>query len=421
MKEISVGYGHRKLEICIPRRNLVSEVSLNEISPIADVETALMNSFYNPVGSHRLDEILAIDDDYIIIVDDHTRNVPTKDILNVLCSELERNGLAKDKINIVVATGTHRKSTQQELSNIVGVSALTRYNVIVHDAYSSELTRVGKTSYGNEVYLNAQVVRKRIIVVSDTNIHYFAGYGGGRKSILPGVGGYETIRANHAMIFNKNCGPGNIVNNPVHEEMDEVVDMIGVDFSVQVVLNSKGKILAVYSGDIRKAFLESTKLVDVFAKYSVEQPVDVAILDVGGSPYDCDFHQAFKAVTLNTSAIKEGGAYFLVAECIDGIGYKQVKDLEKIMKKSILNTPLKEHLANHFHIGVHKSFFLKKVLERNALYMVTSIDGDYMHNVFGIHVINSTNRETIHDIACSAYGLDYKCLVVHNATEVVCS
>ena len=176
-------------------------------------------------------------------------------------------------------------------------------------------------THGNKVYLNRTFAEADVkVLLGDVGFHYYAGYGGGRKSVLPAVSGEETIKHNHALLLHASAKTGVLAGNPVHEDMTEAAKLAKVDFMLNVVINSKGEIVKAFAGDLEQAFLEAVKLVDAMYRIVVDRRADIVVVSPGGYPADLNLYQSYKAVDNALEVVKRGGVIILVAECPEGHG-----------------------------------------------------------------------------------------------------
>jgi nickel-dependent lactate racemase len=239
------------------------------------------------------------------------------------------------------------------------------------------------------VFLNRVFAQADIkILLGDVNLHYYAGYGGGRKSVLPGVSGVETVQHNHAMMLNANAKTGLLEGNPVHEDMTEAARMAKVDFIVNIVENSKGEMVKAFAGDLEQAFLEAVKLVDEMYKIKVDRRADIIVASAGGHPADINLYQAHKAIDNALDAVKRGGVIILVAECPEGHGNQVFYDW--MTRLQDLKSTEKE-IKRGFVMGGHKAYYLLKVLQNHPVILVSSLPDYYASNVFKLKTARAVN------------------------------
>ena len=258
------------------------------------------------------------------MVPDHTRKVPTAAILEAVWAKLSRV-VSPGDVTVLIATGTHRSPRPHEISRILG-EFTDLFRVVVHDA-EGKTVRVGTTSSGTPVDVNPELAEAdRIITIGHIGMHYFAGYSGGPKMILPGAAGAETIRKNHEKIVDPKAYACVYEENPIHREMREAAAMVGVWAIVDAVLSGDGVPLRFFIGDPPGAHRDGTRFWDELFQVEVPERADFVITSPGGYPKDINLYQAHKAIFNAARATKDGGMVLLVAECRDGIGHSVFAD-----------------------------------------------------------------------------------------------
>jgi nickel-dependent lactate racemase len=293
--------------------------------PAEEVRRALAH----PIASPPLQQIVSPDERVVIITSDITRYTGSELYLPILFNELNRCGVADHDIEIVIALGIHRKQTAEEHRKILG-SLYGRIMVQDHECDDPEqLVDLGPTSSGLPVQINQRVMAAdRVIVTGTIGLHYFAGYGGGRKSLVPGVASRTTCMATHFAIFNPpeqggrnaDACTANLIGNPVHDAILEAAKMIKPDFLLNTVLTTDKQIAKVFCGDLERAHLAGCDLAQTLYTAPLERAADLAVVSCGGHPKDINFIQAHKALDYAVQAVRPGGTVILLAACPDGFG-----------------------------------------------------------------------------------------------------
>lgn len=254
-------------------------------------------------------------------------------------------------IVILVALGTHRPQTEAELRALVSDEVFDRVRVINHDAHHG-LAFVGVTGRGTRVEVSPWVVGRKVILMGGTVHHLLAGYGGGRKSILPGVSGEKTIQQNHALaldpVLPKSSdlvGCGKVAMNPVHEDMMEAARMVGPVFSINLVVDGDGRLLAMPSGDWRAAWEESCRLVDRYNGVPMAEKADAVVVSCGGFPKDINLYQSSKTLINAYQAVKEGGTLVFLSQCREGGGPAAFFDWSRYLSTGTLDRELRAHFT----------------------------------------------------------------------------
>ncbi len=396
MVDVWLPYGKSDVCVRIPARNLLGSIEPKQV-PAADDATAEVERALNaPIGTKRLSEIAQPEHKIAIVVDDFTRSTPSQAMLLPVLAELNAAGVKDENVTIIFGCGTHRAVTPEEAKRILGTEVLNRVKTVSHDCNAQNLVFVGKTKHGTTVRVNRVFAEADVkLLLGDVNLHYYAGYGGGRKSVMPAISCKETISHNHAMLLHANARTGVLEGNPIHEDMTEAARLAKVDFILNVVTNSKGEIVKAFAGDLEQAFLEATKLVDEMYRVSVDRRADIVVVSPGGYPADINLYQAYKALDNALEVVKRGGTIIMVAECPEGHGNQVFYDW--MMRLGELKKVERE-VKRHFELGGHKAYYLLKALKNHKLILVSSLPDYYANDVFKLktaRAVNDALRETL--------------------------
>lgn len=340
MKKVLFPYGKEKLEFSFNEEELIGvlESSINEFTPDVKGEELVIEAMQNPVGSPPLYELARGKKKVVIIASDHTRPVPSKVIMPEMLRQI-RKGNPDAKITILIATGCHRGTTKEELVNKFGQEIVDNENIYIHDCADEKmLVNLGTLPSGGDCEVNKIACEADLLVAEGfIEPHFFAGFSGGRKSVLPGVAGRTTVLANHCSEFIDSpfARTGNLENNPIHKDMLWAAKAAKLKFVVNVVLNAEKEVIFATAGDTEEAHKKGTdflsKLCGVKARES-----DVAISTNGGYPLDQNIYQAVKGMTAAEAVVKENGVIIMVAASNDGVGgddlYHQLADERDITK-----------------------------------------------------------------------------------------
>jgi nickel-dependent lactate racemase len=390
MVDVWLPYG--KTEICarVPTRNFLGSIEPKEKPGVPDANTEVERALNGPLGSKKLSEIAKPEHKVAIVVDDATRPVPSDTLVLQLLKELNTAGVKDENITVIFACGTHRAVKQEEAVNLLGQEVLSRVKTVSHDCKAQDLVHVGTTQkHGTKVYLNRIFAEADVrILTGDVCLHYYAGYSGGRKSVLPGVSGEETIKHNHAMLLDANARTGLLDGNPVHEDMVEAANLAKVDFVLNVVTNSKGEVVKAFAGDLEQAFNEGVKLVDEMYRVTVDRRADIVIVSSGGNPADLNLFQAYKGVDNALEVVKRGGVIVLVAECPEGHGNQVFYDW--MIKFGELKAVERE-IKKNFVLGGHKAYYLLEVLQNHRIILISSMPDYYASNIFKLKTARAVN------------------------------
>lgn len=302
-------------------------------SQIELVEEALNN----PVGSEKLSSLAVGKDNIVIICSDHTRPVPSKAIIPPMLKEI-RKGNPKAKITLLISTGCHRETTEEELINKFGPDIVKNETIVVHDCDKSEFVNIGTLPSGGECIIN-KIAYDADLLVSEGFIepHFFAGFSGARKSILPGIANRITVLANHCSEFiaDENSRTGIIKGNPIHKDMVWAARQAKLKFIVNVVINSEKEAIYAVAGDMEEAHEKGCEFLNSLCQVKAIES-DIVISTNGGYPLDQNIYQAVKGMTAAEATVKEGGVIIMLAKSNDGHGgnafYHQMADEKDINK-----------------------------------------------------------------------------------------
>jgi len=370
-----IPYG--KTEICarIPTRNYIGNIEPKEKEGVKDTRAEIERALSEPIGTKLLSELVKPGDKIAIVVDDQTRSTPSQLIVPPILDELKKTGVKDEDIKIIMGCGTHRPTKPEEMNALLGEETLQRVKVISHDCRAKDLAYLGRTKALTKVYVNKVFAEADVrVLTGDIGLHYYAGYGGGRKSVLPAVSGEETIQHNHAMILHPKARTGVLEGNPVHEDMVEAARLAKIDFIVNIVTNSKRELVKAYAGDLEQAFYEGVKLVDEMYKVPIERRADIVVVSPGGHPHDIDLYQAYKGVDDALDAVKRGGVVIWAAECPEGHGNEVFYDWMTRFKDP---REMEAEIKRHFQLGGHKAYYLARALQRVQIILVSTLP-DYL-------------------------------------------
>ena len=329
--KLKIDYGKNGLWIEVPDKNLAKILSMKKSIPIENPTIQVKNALANPIGSKPLSEIARGKKSACIVICDITRPVPNKILLPPILVTLEENGIDRENITILIATGIHRPNLGDELIYLVGEEISSSYKIVNH--YAKEKTShtyLGKTSRGTEVLIDSTYINAELkITTGFIEPHLMAGFSGGRKLICPGICNLDTVKVMHSpkILEQPNAREGVIQGNPFHEESLEIAKMVGMDFIVNVALNETKQITGIFAGDIEKAHDRGVAFVRDQVGDAVPEPVDIVITTAAGFPLDATFYQSIKGLTAALPIVKQGGTIMLAAECQEGLGSPEFSQL----------------------------------------------------------------------------------------------
>jgi nickel-dependent lactate racemase len=388
--DVWLPYGKSEICVRVPTRNFLGLIEPREKTGVSDARVEVERALKEPVGSKRLSQIVKPENKVAIVVDDATRPAPSHLMVPPILDELSVAGVKDENVTVIFGCGTHRAVTREEAVRLLGEDVLSRVKAVSHDCKAKDLAYVGATQkYGIKVSLNHVFAEADVrILTGDVGFHYYAGYGGGRKSVLPGVSGEETIKHNHAMILHPNARTGVLDGNPVHEDMVEAAKLARVDFVLNVVTNSKGEVVKAFAGDLEQVFYAGVKIVDEMYRVTVDRKADIAVVSPGGYPADVNLFQAYKGVDSALEVVKRGGVIILVAECPEGHGNQVFYDW--MVKFKDLRAVERE-IRRNFVLGGHKAYYLMRALQRAHIILVSSMPDYYATNIFKLRTARAVN------------------------------
>ena len=390
MVDVWLPYGKTDICVRVPTRNFLGSIEPKEKLGVPDAGVEVERALREPIGSRKLSEIVKPEHRVAIVVDDATRPATSDVMVLPLLAELNAAGVKDENVTIIFACGTHRAVKQEEAVILLGEEVLNRVKTMSHDCKAQDVVYVGSTQkHGTKVYLNRVFAEADVkILTGDVCLHYYAGCGGGRKSVLPGVSGEETIKHNHAMLLDANARTGVLEGNPVHEDMVEAARLAKVDFVLNVVANSRGELVRAFAGDVDQAFMEGVKLVDEMYRATVDRRADIVVVSAGGYPADVNLYQAHKGVDNALEVVKRGGVIVLVAECSEGHGNQVFYDW--MVKYGELKAVERE-IKRKFVLGGHKAYYLLDALQNHQIILVSSMPDYYASNIFKLKTARAVN------------------------------
>ena len=394
-------YGQEEFEVHLPPELIAAELEPNRIdlpqrTPAEHIRWALDH----PIDSAPLKELVRAGEKVCIVISDVTRRWQSPETyLPILVAELESAGIRDEDILILSATGTHRRQTREEQIGLVTQAVYDRVRVEDHQCTEEEnLAYVGTTSRGTPVWLDKRALEcDHILLTGGVVFHFMAGYGGGRKSILPGISGRETIMKNHNLALNPGLGSGSNPNvrsanmndtNPVHADMMEACSMVNPTFLVNVVVNDDQEIIAAFAGNWITAHQAACDLVDRMYGVPVREKTPLVIASAGGYPKDLNFYQTIKTLCNAREVVKDGGTIILVTKSEEGYGSA---DTEKQIAGYPTMVEREKALRADFSIGAFIGYLFAECAETHHVIAVTSMNQEDFGTA-KIHVVRTLDE-----------------------------
>lgn len=395
MKKVSFAYGQTHIDYEFDEAELVGVLtsSIEDYVPEDDGKELVAKALQNPVESKRLSELSKDKQKVVIIASDHTRPVPSKMIIPQMLDEIRRGNPNAD-ITILIATGCHRQTTQQELINKFGADIVAKEKIYVHDCDDEDkLVNIGVLPSGGQCQINKIALEADLLVAEGfIEPHFFAGFSGGRKSVLPGIAGRTTVLANHCSEFiaHNNARTGVLKGNPIHKDMIWAAKQAKLAFIVNVVLNAEKEPIFAVAGDLEAAHSKGTDFIASLCAVK-SAPADIVISTNGGYPLDQNVYQAVKGMTTAEATVKEGGVIIMLALSNDGIGgdhfYHQLADEPDIRKtmEVFLSRGRNETVPDQWQTQI----FLRILMKAKVIY-VSSLSADIVEKM---HMIPASSLD----------------------------
>jgi nickel-dependent lactate racemase len=347
--QIHLKYGEEGLELEFPQTpNFVGILSPQAAALIANPTEAVIQALEAPIASAPLKVMARDRSDAVIVISDITRPVPNALLLPLIIKQLEAAGIPADKITILIATGIHRPNEGAELERLVGKEIASTYRIINHFSKDqSEMRLVGHIGDGVPALVNKHYLAADLkILTGFIEPHMWAGFSGGRKSILPGISSVKTLEFMHGpeMVAHPQTRYGVLEGNPFHEAGLAIMEQAGADFILNVTLDSNKKLTGVFAGHPVKAHRAGVEFLSRHCVHSLTEPLDFVVTTNAGAPLDCNLYQTSKGISGVAGAIREGGVILIASECLEGFGseeYRAVFEhastpqafIEKLLKK----------------------------------------------------------------------------------------
>lgn len=349
MSRLSVGFDYGETRDCfrvtIDAGDLPNLIQAREIPALEDFPGKVRQALDEPIGSRPLKDLVKPGQKVLMIISDITRPVGSEQFMPVLVDYLNAAGIQDEDMQILVATGTHREATQEEIQRLLGPDIAARISVVSNRAgVSQDFVYLGTTTRGTPVKINRLAVEAdHVILTGGISFHFLAGFSGGRKSIVPGIAAQETIQANHSLVLDAGdkVGQGLMEGNPIAEDMREGTAMLNPSFLLNVVLNNRGEPAGVFAGHWEEAHLAGCEFAYRCFGVRIKEKRPLVIAGAGGFPKDLNLYQGAKGLLNAMEAVEEGGTVIFAAECREGIGSEDyfalaAKDQSQQEKEDIL-------------------------------------------------------------------------------------
>ncbi|MEW6662407.1 MAG: nickel-dependent lactate racemase [Bacillota bacterium] len=319
MVKVALPYGEREITMEIPDANVMGIYSPREVETVECIKAEIARALSNPIGCPSLRELAHGKTKVVLIADDNTRLTPTHEIIPVMLDELNAGGVADRDISVVIALGTHRDMTEEEILVKFGQEVVNRVAVYNHNYKDPRhLVDLGKTENGTPIQINKRVYEADLAIgIGSIVPHHIPGFAGGAKIVQPGVSGEITTGATHLLSVKAPRSYLGVEDNPVRKELNHIARLVGVNYILNTVLDRYGKVVKAFFGDVEEAFVEGVQVSK--GVYAVELPREADIVLSSSHPCNLEFWQAHKTLYPSDLAVKEGGIIIVVTPCPEGV------------------------------------------------------------------------------------------------------
>ncbi len=423
MSKFSFQYGKNNvMNFKVPNNKILGELEPDEISPIKNFEKEFLKSLkFTSDDTSPLRKKLNKNGNVSIVVNDKTRSWNKQsEYLPILLDKLNEFKIPDERIRVVIGLGSHEKQTKEENINLFSKEVVDRVEIIQNESKNDEkLVQVGTTSYGTEVKLNKTVVQSdNVILTGGISIHHFAGFSGGRKSVLPAISAYKSIQQNHKLWLDPEKdkfkestkgGFGTLEGNIISEDMEEAASLLNPDFLINIIVNKNKDPIKIVSGNYLIAHKKGCNYIKEVESETISEKSDLVIASAGGYPKDINLYQATKAIFNSIKSLKPGGTLIIAAGCEEGVGNQEfykftVKD-NKFEEKMQL-------IQQDFTIPKGVALYLNKCTEKYNIILVSNIDNEKV-NELGMkpsrtikNALEAYNLDKINSIYLIPYGVN---------------
>ncbi|POP35012.1 DUF2088 domain-containing protein [Lactonifactor longoviformis] len=376
--KISFGYGKSVQEAEIPERNLIAVLESNPMTHDRRDAEAAAFALEHPIGTPRLRDMVRAGQKVAIVTSDITRPLPSWEIMPLVLDELYEGGISKEDVTVVLALGSHRKHTEEEIIHLVGERCYGE--VKCKDSDPEDCVHLGVTRNGTPVDITRTVSEADFrVCLGNIEFHYFAGYSGGAKAIMPGVSTPEAIRKNHRLMTHENSCAGRLGDNPLRADIEEAGRITGIDFIVNAVLDEHKHIVYCTAGDVIKAHRAGCAYLDKMYRKSIPRRADIVLVSQGGAPKDANLYQTQKALDNARHAVKKGGTIILIGACSEGMGSAE---FQRWLTSAPTSRSMIRRIEEEFVLGGHKAAAIGMVLEDARIDLVSEMDPAFVKRIF---------------------------------------
>ena len=363
--KLEFGFGKGIQTVELPEDNLMGVLTANTVEYDLTGEDEVERALAEPIGAPKLEEVVKPGEKIAIVTSDITRPCPTWQIMQALLLHLYAAGDKREDITLVFALGSHRHHTPEEMQHLAGDLAYNEITCV--DSNPDDCINLGVTKSGTPVDITRVVAEAdRRICLANIEYHYFAGYSGGAKSIMPGVSNRAAIQSNHSMMVRPEAHAGRLAGNPIREDIEEAAAICGIDYIVNVVLDEHKQIIKAVAGDVTAAHRAGCAFFDTLYRKEISKKADIVLVSQGGAPKDLNLYQTQKALDNAKHAVRDGGVIVLIGSCKEGLGEKT---FQQWIEEATCPKDLIDRVQADFKLGGHKAAAIAMVLENADVYL----------------------------------------------------
>ncbi len=376
--KLEFGFGKGIQTVELPEDNLMGVLTANTVEYDLTGEDEVERALAEPIGAPKLEEVVKPGEKIAIVTSDITRPCPTWQIMPALLRHLYAAGVKREDITLVFALGSHRHHTPEEMQHLAGDLAYNEITCV--DSNPDDCINLGVTKSGTPVDITRVVAEAdRRICLANIEYHYFAGYSGGAKSIMPGVSNRAAIQSNHSMMVRPEAHAGRLAGNPIREDIEEAAAICGIDYIVNVVLDEHKQIIKAVAGDVTAAHRAGCAFLDTLYRKEIAKKADIVLVSQGGAPKDLNLYQTQKALDNAKHAVREGGVIVLIGSCKEGLGEKT---FQQWIEEATCPKDLIDRVQADFKLGGHKAAAIAMVLENADVYLVSEMPEELTKKCF---------------------------------------
>lgn len=376
--KLEFGFGSGTQTVELPEENLLDILTANTVEYDLTGEVEVERALAEPIGAPKLGEVVHPGEKIAIVTSDITRPCPTWQIMPPLLKQLYAAGIAKEDITLVFALGSHRRHTPEEMQHLAGDLAYREIKCV--DSDPDDCINMGATKHGTPVDITRVVAEAdRRICLANIEYHYFAGYSGGAKSIMPGVSNRAAIQVNHSMMVQPEAHAGRLAGNPIREDIEEAAAICGIDYILNVVLDEHKQIIKAVAGDVTAAHRAGCAFLDTLYRKEIKQKADIVLVSQGGAPKDLNLYQTQKALDNAKHAVRQGGVIILIGSCREGLGEKT---FQQWINEADKPQDLIDRVQADFKLGGHKAAAIAMVLANADVYLVSEMPDELTRKCF---------------------------------------